>query len=71
MTFDEWWNLTIEVGYDSAKKLARDAWEAATKHERDVCYALCLINGNNAPTEEERTMAGACAEAIRKRSHAG
>lgn len=61
MTFDEWWES--DGKYRCAEKVyASDAWEAATKEEREAIIALLLELGALGD--------GTYLEAIRARSNA-
>jgi hypothetical protein len=44
MTFDEWLSRTVPL--DPAQQLvAKCAWEAATKAEREACAKVCEVAG--------------------------
>lgn len=73
MTFDEWAEAyALDDDWPTRTGRREDckaAWEAAAAHEREVCADLCDINGKDAPTRDEREMAAACADTIRRRSN--
>lgn len=73
MTFEEWWaNWSPEPVKDEYERtLAKRAWEAATKAEREACAKVCenMANGHTT-TKASALMARECMAAIRMRSNA-
>lgn len=71
MTFDEWFTTVRDYNIEN---VARMAWEAATKAEREACIKECDAQEEYAcdvlMCEAERRSAQACGDAIRARSEA-
>lgn len=66
--FDDWWFLRGD--HSTHLDAAREAWDAAIKHEREACaimcevHAACIINDGKQPAW---AIAHECAAAIRNR----
>lgn len=41
MTFNEWADSIFKYGSDADYGLAKAAWDAATKEEREACIGVC------------------------------
>ena len=71
MTFEEW--IVKEIPKSGAEyRMAKAAWDAATKAEREACAKVCDTTWNgDADTYEYTEACNECAEAIRMRSDNG
>lgn len=75
MTFEEWWAEKVEAGYGEVEKLIREAWDAATKAEREACIAATIAervdSSVSAEDEVYNTALWHAVEAMQKRANKG
>lgn len=74
MTFDQWWDKETEavgrkgVGRNGVfYQLAKRAWVAAERKEREACAKVCESFGGNGSGYIDDDWAAMCADAIRAR----
>lgn len=74
MTFDQWWDKETEavgrkgVGRNGVfYQLAKRAWVAAERKEREACAKVCESFGGNGSGYIDDDWAAMCANAIRAR----
>jgi hypothetical protein len=74
MIFDQWWDKETEaVGRKGMGRngvfyqLAKRAWVAAEREEREACAKVCESFGGNGPGYIDDDWAAMCADAIRAR----